>query len=101
MMPHNAATGARYRGINTIMLGMSPLAFISGDPRWATYKQAADRGGSCSINHLHGNSSAPSSTALLYGDYRRCGNSRPMTPDQKHSIRGYIGRVRGHKVRTK
>jgi hypothetical protein len=44
MMPHNAATGARYRGINTIMLGMSPLAFISGDPRWATYKQAADRG---------------------------------------------------------
>jgi antirestriction protein ArdC len=44
MMPHNAATGARYRGINTIMLGMSPLAFMSGDPRWATYKQAADRG---------------------------------------------------------
>ena len=44
MMPHNAATGPRYRGINTIMLGMSPLAFISGDPRWATYKQAADRG---------------------------------------------------------
>ena len=23
---------------------MSPLAFMSGDPRWATYKQAADRG---------------------------------------------------------
>jgi antirestriction protein ArdC len=44
MMPHNATTGARYRGINTIMLGMSPLAFMSGDPRWATYKQAADRG---------------------------------------------------------
>lgn len=44
MMPHNATTGARYRGINTILLGMSPLAFMSGDPRWATYKQAADRG---------------------------------------------------------
>ena len=44
MMPHNATTGARYRGINTIVLGMSPLAFMSGDPRWATYKQAADRG---------------------------------------------------------
>jgi hypothetical protein len=44
MTPHNAVTGARYRGINTLLLGMSPLAFMSGDPRWATYKQAADRG---------------------------------------------------------
>lgn len=44
MMPHNATTGARYRGINALMLGISPLAFSSGDPRWATYKQAADRG---------------------------------------------------------
>ena len=26
------------------MLGMSALAFSSGDPRWATYKQAEDRG---------------------------------------------------------
>ena len=44
MVPHNATTGVRYRGMNTIMLGMSPLAFASGDPRWATYKQAAERG---------------------------------------------------------
>ena len=44
MMPHNATTGARYRGINTLVLGMSPLAFMTCDPRWATYKQAADRG---------------------------------------------------------
>ena len=44
MTPHNATTGVRYRGVNTIMLGMSPLAFTSGDPRWATYKQAQDRG---------------------------------------------------------
>ena len=43
-MPRNAVTGARYRGINTIVLGMSPLAYDSADPRWATYKQAADRG---------------------------------------------------------
>src|SRR3954454_24331799 len=43
-MPRNAVTGARYRGINTIVLGMSPLAFGSSDPRWATYKQSADRG---------------------------------------------------------
>src|SRR5471030_2376443 len=43
-MPRNAATGQRYRGINVLTLGMSARAFISGDPRWATYKQAEDRG---------------------------------------------------------
>jgi antirestriction protein ArdC len=43
-MPRNATTGQRYRGINVLTLGMSPLAFSSGDPRWATYKQAEDRG---------------------------------------------------------
>ncbi len=44
VMPQNATTGARYRGINTLVLGMSPLAFMTADPRWATYKQAAERG---------------------------------------------------------
>ncbi len=43
-MPRNAATGQRYRGINVLTLGMSGVAFNSGDPRWATYKQAEDRG---------------------------------------------------------
>lgn len=43
-MPRNATTGQRYRGINVLTLGMSALAFTSGDPRWATYKQAEDRG---------------------------------------------------------
>jgi antirestriction protein ArdC len=43
-MPRNAATGQRYRGINVLTLGMSGLAFASGDPRWATYKQAEERG---------------------------------------------------------
>ena len=43
-MPQNATTGARYKGINCLLLGMSPLAFNSGDPRWCTYKQAAQRG---------------------------------------------------------
>ena len=43
-MPQNATTGARYRGINVVTLGMSPLAFMTGDPRWATYKQAQERG---------------------------------------------------------
>lgn len=43
-LPRNALTGVRYRGVNTVLLGMSPLAFASADPRWATYKQAAERG---------------------------------------------------------
>jgi antirestriction protein ArdC len=43
-MPRNASTGQRYRGINVLTLGMSALAFSSADPRWATYKQAEDRG---------------------------------------------------------
>lgn len=43
-MPQNVVTGARYRGINVLTLGMSPLAFMTSDPRWATYKQAQDRG---------------------------------------------------------
>jgi antirestriction protein ArdC len=43
-MPRNAVSGHRFRGINTLTLGMSPLAFTSNDPRWATYKQAAARG---------------------------------------------------------
>ena len=42
--PHNAVTGLRYRGINTLLLGMSPVAFVSGDPRWCTYKQAEAKG---------------------------------------------------------
>lgn len=43
-MPQNAVTGSRYRGINVVTLGMSPLAFTTSDPRWATYKQAQQRG---------------------------------------------------------
>ena len=41
--PVNAVTGHRYRGINLFVLGMSPLAFTSGDPRWCSYRQAAAR----------------------------------------------------------
>src|SRR5271166_5935746 len=42
--PMNAATGHRYRGVNLFVLGMSPLAFASGDPRWCSYRQALARG---------------------------------------------------------
>ena len=43
-MPVNVATGHRYRGVNLFVLGMSALAFTSGDPRWCSYRQAAARG---------------------------------------------------------
>jgi hypothetical protein len=43
-MPVNVATGHRYRGVNLFVLGMSPLTFTSGDPRWCSYRQAAARG---------------------------------------------------------
>ena len=42
--PVNAATGHRYRGVNVFVLGMSPLALASGDPRWCSYRQALARG---------------------------------------------------------
>jgi N-terminal domain of anti-restriction factor ArdC len=42
--PVNVATGHRYRGVNLFVLGMSPLAFTSDDPRWCSYRQAAARG---------------------------------------------------------
>ena len=44
LMPCNAVTGMRYHGINVVTLATSPLALAAADPRWATYKQAADRG---------------------------------------------------------
>ena len=42
--PVNAATGHRYRGVNLFVLGISPLALASGDPRWCSYRQALARG---------------------------------------------------------
>lgn len=40
--PFNAVTGHRYSGINVLVLAMDPRAFSTGDPRYCTYKQAAD-----------------------------------------------------------
>jgi antirestriction protein ArdC len=42
--PVNPATKAAYHGINVLILGMSPLAFMTGDPRWMTYQQASEKG---------------------------------------------------------
>jgi antirestriction protein ArdC len=42
--PINGTTNRPYRGINTLLLGMSPLSFGSGDPRWLTFKQAQEKG---------------------------------------------------------
>ena len=43
-MPRNATTHRRYHGINVLMLGLSPFAWSTGDNRWCSYKQAAERG---------------------------------------------------------
>ena len=42
--PVNPTTGARYHGINVLILGMSLLAFTTGDPRWCSFMQAKDKG---------------------------------------------------------
>jgi len=42
-MPVNGATGRRYHGINVLLLAMTTFA-LGGDPRFCSYKQAADRG---------------------------------------------------------
>jgi len=43
-MPTNAVTGKKYHGINALVLAMSAFALGNGDPRFCSYKQAADRG---------------------------------------------------------
>jgi len=42
-MPVNATSGRRYHGINVLLLAMTSFA-LGGDPRFCSYKQAADRG---------------------------------------------------------
>jgi antirestriction protein ArdC len=42
-MPINATTGQPYHGINVLVLAMTSFA-LGGDPRFCSYKQAADRG---------------------------------------------------------
>ena len=42
--PFNPTTGARYHGINVLILGMDMRAFQTGDPRWMTYQQAHEKG---------------------------------------------------------
>jgi antirestriction protein ArdC len=42
-MPVNAASGRHYHGINVLLLAMTSFA-LGGDPRFCSYKQAADRG---------------------------------------------------------
>lgn len=44
-IPHNAATGRRYRGINHLLLGMRCYALGFRTNGWLTYRQARDLGG--------------------------------------------------------
>jgi antirestriction protein ArdC len=36
-------TGKRYHGVNVLVLGIDPRAFVSGDPCWMTYQQAQEK----------------------------------------------------------
>ena len=40
----NAATGARYRGVNRLSLAAASARCGFEDPRWVTYNQARDAG---------------------------------------------------------
>lgn len=44
-IPHNAATGRRYRGINQLLLGMHCFAVGYRTNGWLTYRQARELGG--------------------------------------------------------
>ena len=43
-LPCNAVSGKIYRGVNAVLLSMTQIAHASDDPRWMTYRQAAERG---------------------------------------------------------
>jgi len=43
-MPCNAVSGRAYRGVNAVLLSMTGMAHESDDPRWMTYRQAAEQG---------------------------------------------------------
>jgi antirestriction protein ArdC len=57
--PVNAFTGGFYHGVNSLMFGLDPRAIITGDPRWATFKQAADQ-------HCHIKKGAKSVLGIFY-----------------------------------
>lgn len=42
--PFNAVTGKRYRGINTVVMSLDERVWSTGDPRWCSYRQAAEKG---------------------------------------------------------
>lgn len=42
--PCNAVSGRAYRGVNAVLLAMTGFAHGGDDPRWVTYRQAAERG---------------------------------------------------------
>jgi antirestriction protein ArdC len=44
-LPRSLSTGRPYRGVNTLLLGMSALDHGYRSPWWATYNQAKERGG--------------------------------------------------------
>ena len=79
-MPRNAITGAAYRGVNVLTLTLSPLAFASGDPRWATYKQAAERGWQV-------RKGSRGTTAYFFKRLEVASNSRDDAADEETAVR--------------
>ena len=76
--PLNAVTGRHYRGINVLMLGMSPLAFETGDPRWCSYQQAQDK-------KWQVRKGERASTVFFFRMIEADGRPSPSTPDDNES----------------
>ena len=57
--PVNAFTGEPYHGSDALFFGMDARALTSGDPRWATFTQAADE-------HCHVRKGAKSILGIFY-----------------------------------
>jgi antirestriction protein ArdC len=57
--PVNAFTGELYHGMNSLSFGLDPRAIVTADPRWATFKHAADE-------HCHVKKGAKSVLGIYY-----------------------------------
>lgn len=42
--PVNGVSGHRYRGVNALLLAMTPQMMAAGDPRWMSFRRAQEKG---------------------------------------------------------
>lgn len=78
-MPVNAATGRRYHGVNVLILAIAAFA-RGGDPRWCTYRQAAERGW-----QVRGGETA--TTVFFFKKLTVIDNDKPQTPEGDDATR--------------